>query len=213
MDANLEKSMQLRIAGTIDSLKKNNIEAVFAPTRVEALALLKSLLKEGENIAIGGSVTLSEIGALDLIKDKKYNFVERNPEHLKVDTFLCSSNAITQNGYLYNVDGSGNRVSSIICGPDRVIIFAGYNKIVSDLREAVNRVKNIACPANAIRLGKDTYCAKHGKCIVTECNSSDFMFVASEKCPETICRTAVVTGPQKKTGRLLVVIIGEELGY
>lgn len=226
MDANLKKTINIRITHTMENLEKNGIKAVFVPTKTEALALLKTLLVPGETIGVGGSVTLSEMGAIDLIRDPKYKFfdrydktaskeeiVERLRKALTADTFLTSANAITESGLIYNVDGTGNRVTAFLFGPKRVLVFAGYNKIVPTLPDAVRRVKTIAAPANAIRLDKDTYCAKHGHCINPTCDPNYLMALPAGACKNCICHSSVVTGNQAGNDRITVVIIGEELGY
>lgn len=227
MDANLNKATSIKITQTIANLEKNGIKSVYVPTKQEALALLKTMLIPGETIAVGGSVTLFEMGAIDLLKSPEYKFidrydksvtreviVERLRQGLNADTFLMSSNAITETGLLYNVDGTGNRVAALTFGPKRVIIFAGCNKIVPTLRDAVVRVKNTACPANAIRLDRDAYCAKHGHCMNPSCDPESFMHLSAGACKDCLCRTAVITGNQvNNNNRITVVIIGEELGY
>lgn len=225
MDANLNKLLTIKISKTIKALEDNGMKAMYVPSRKEALALLKTMLVEGETIAVGGSVTLNEMDAISYLRDKKFNFIDRYEkgisqdeltkrfrEGLLADTFLTSTNAITENGFLYNVDGTGNRAAAFVYGPKRVIVFAGYNKIVPTLRDAVVRVKTKACPANAIRLDRDSYCVKNGKCIKPESDPEDLMFFNSELCKNCICCSAVITSKQK-TDRITVVIIGEELGY
>ena len=115
------------------------------------------------------------------------------------DVFLTSANAITEEGELYNVDGNGNRVAAICYGPRSVILVAGVNKIVRDIDEAAARVKRIAAPANAKRLGCKTPCATLGRCI--DCNS-----------PGRICRAMSIHMRPLNGARHTVVLIGEELG-
>ena len=116
------------------------------------------------------------------------------------DTYLTSTNAITENGELYNVDGYGNRVAAMIYGPKSVIVVAGINKIVKDLDQAVERVKRIAAPANSIRLDKNTPCTKTGYCV--DCKKDD-----------RICCSYTVLGHQKQKNRIKVILVGESLGY
>lgn len=226
MDANLEKCLNIKIKKTINNLEKNGMKAVYVPSKEAALALLKTLLVPGESISLGGSVTLNEIGALSLVKNGEYKFfdrydktaskeeiTERLRQGLTADTFITGSNAITETGLLYNVDGTGNRVSSLTFGPKRVLVFAGYNKIVPNLEDAVVRVKNIAAPANAIRLDRDSYCAKNGHCIVNSCDPKFMMAIPAGICNDCLCRTSVVTGNQNGSNRITVIIIGEQLGY
>ena len=221
MEANYSKMMHLRVKHTMDALEKNNMKALYVPTANEALALLETMLKEGETIGVGGSVTLSQIGALGLISNGKYNFLDRyrkglTPEEtaevlrqsLLCDTYLTSTNAITEHGELFNVDGNSNRVAAMLYGPKRVIVIAGQNKIVPDLDHAISRVKTTAAPANCIRLDKDTFCAKNGHCMNPNC-----MTVAAGACEDTICCNSVVMARQRRAGRIYVIIVGEDLGY
>ena len=224
-EPNLDKIVHMRIKRTIENLGKNGIEAVFAPDKESALALLEKLLVPGGTIGVGGSVTLSQIGAMDLIRNPKYRFIDRYESGLSpedslrrkrecamADTFISSTNAITETGLLYNVDGTGNRLCAFVFGPKRVIVVAGYNKIVPTIEDAVIRVKTVSAPANAVRLGMDTYCAKHGHCINMTIDRNNLMFPASGTCTSRLCTSAVVTGRQDK-GRMTVIIVGEQLGY
>lgn len=214
MEPNLNKVINIKISNTIENLKKNNMNAVFVPSKTEALALVKTLLKEGQSISLGGSVTLTQTGVEQYVKSGKFTVKSRNDKsYHDVDTFIMSSNAITENGCLYNVDGTGNRVSALIYGPEKVIILAGYNKIVSNLREAVLRVKNLTAPANSIRLDCDTYCEKYGHCIHENFDENNLMTLTAGACEKTICCTSVVSSKQRIKDRITVIIIGEELGY
>lgn len=226
MEANLNKIINMRINRTIENLKKNNINSVFVPSGKEALALLESLLIPGESIGVGGSVTLDEIGALNLLRNGKYNFLDRYDKSLTneelgnlqrkalaADTFICSSNAITETGYLYNVDGRGSRSAAFVFGPKRLIVIAGYNKIVPNMEAAVLRVKETACPANCIRLDIDSFCMKNGRCIEDSCSKENLMTIDAGSCEHSICTSAVISGYQNDKNRIVVIIVGEELGY
>lgn len=226
MEANLFKIMHMRIKRTIDALAKNNMKAVYVPTAADARSLLETMLVEGETIGVGGSVTLNQINALELLRSGKYNFLDRyatglskddvfeiQRKALLSDTFITSSNAITEHGELYNVDANSNRVSAMLFGPKRVIVIAGQNKIVPDLEHAVVRVKTTAAPANSIRLDCDTFCAKNGHCLRPVCDDSSLMAIPAGACPNTICCNSVVMGRQRREGRVFVIIVGEDLGY
>ena len=225
MEANLEKITHMRIKRTMENLEKNGMKALYAPDKASALATLKSLLVPGTTIGVGGSVTLTQIGALDLIRSPEYHFFDRYEQGLSeeeldqvkrnsvvAETFVASTNAITETGLLYNIDGTGNRLSAFVFGPKKLIVIAGYNKIVPTIEDAIVRVKTISAPANAVRLGLDTYCAKHGHCINMTIDRNNLMFPASGTCTSRLCTSAVVTGRQQND-RMTVVIIGEELGY
>ena len=225
MEPNLGKIVNMRISRTIENLGKNGIKGVYVPTGKEALALLETLLVPGETIGVGGSVTLDQIGALELIRNPKYRFIDRyekgldaEAQHIRrqqcvmTDTFVTGTNTITEEGALYNIDGTGNRLCALVFGPKRVIVIAGYNKIVPTMEDAMLRIKNVCAPANAIRLGMDTYCAKHGHCISRNLNGRNMMFPPAGSCTSRLCQSAVITGLQPE-GRMIVVIVGEELGY
>ena len=225
MEPNLEKIIQMRIRRTMDNLEKNGMKALYAPDKESALSLLRNLLVPGETIGLGGSVTLSQIGAIELVRDPKYRLFDRYDKALSseqtlevlkkavtADTFLSSTNAITETGMLYNVDGRGSRQAAFVFGPSRLIIVAGYNKIVPTLEDAMIRVKTTVAPANAIRLGYDTYCAKHGHCINMTLDRNNMMFPATGTCDSNLCNSAVIIGRQRP-GRTTVIIVGEELGY
>lgn len=215
MDSNKLFVTEERIRRTMEALKKNRIQAVYAPTCMEAVREVEALMKEGDTISCGGSVTLAESGVRELMKSGRYNFLDREnmpPQeaYLKTfsaDVFLTSANAITENGELYNVDGNGNRVAALIYGPKRVIVVAGCNKIVSDLEEAIARVKSMAAPANGKRLDTHTPCALTGRCAA--CDGGMTAGCSSEN---RMCCQYVVTGYQR-SDRIKVVLVGEDIGY
>lgn len=195
---------------------------------VESKALVPQkiceLLTEGDMVAVGGSMSLFECGVIDLLRSGKYKFLDRYEKGLSreemekiyrdsffADVYICSSNAITENGELYNVDGSSNRVAAICYGPKSVIIVAGYNKIVKDIDEAVRRVKTIAAPANSVRLSLETYCSEKGECM--SLLSGDAGMACGCNSPTRICCSYVVSAYQRKKDRIKVIIVGEELGY
>ena len=209
MDGNLYKAYQLKALKTVENLNRNNFEAYFVATSQEAVELVKSLCKSGCRTASGGSATLSECGLLPVILGQDYIYTDRaggpSPDELTAATFtsdayFMSSNAITEKGELYNIDGTGNRVAALTFGPKNVFVIAGINKIVPDLAAAKQRLEKIASPANAIRLNRKTPCAATGEC--ADCRSTD-----------RICCTTVITSYQRQKGRVKVIIVGEALGY
>ena len=217
--------MQSIIEKTIENLKANNMDAELVSNRSEALKRVEELIPEGATVAVGGSVTLTEMGILEYLRSGKFNFLDRykkgiTPEEtreiytrsMSADYYLCSSNAITEKGELYNVDGNCNRISALSFGPKNVIIVAGVNKIVADLGEAVKRVKLVAAPKNAKRLGLNTYCEKNGKCVCTEIGGLDSP-TAGCGSDSRICCSYLVCGKQKIKNRIKVILVEEELGY
>lgn len=222
MNENLEKIMKLRMEKTAENLRKNRMEAYIAENCEEAIKIVESILKEGESISCGGSVTLKESGVMDLMTSGKYNFLDRskakNREEIeeiyrqafRCDTFLTSANAVTENGELYNVDGNSNRVAAICYGPKSVIFVVGMNKIVRNLDEAITRVKTCAAPANCVRLECETPCSKTGECISLS-KGGDM----PSGCYSTgrVCCNYVVSAYQRHENRFKVILVAENLGY
>ncbi|MEG2378068.1 MAG: lactate utilization protein, partial [Clostridia bacterium] len=145
------------IQNTAKNLLKNGISSSFVEEIADVTDEIRRLIPTGSSVAMGGSMSLKECGATELLRGGDYKFLDRDAQN--ADFFLASSNAVTENGELYNVDGIGNRVGAIACGPKHVILVCGVNKIVPDIDAAVRRVKEVAAPPNAKRLGRNTYCA------------------------------------------------------
>ena len=196
---------------TIQALEKNNIKSFFVKNKDQARELVLSIINKDDIVGTGGSLTLDQCGIRDELR-KEYNFLDWFKQNisederqeilrktLTCDTFLTGSNAVTEDGKLFNVDGRGNRVSAMTFGPKKVIIVVGKNKIVKNLEEARQRVRNIAAPLNTKRLGKKTPCVKTGKCM--DCSS-----------PDRICRQTLIQ-EQQKPGRMNLIIVDEDLGY
>lgn len=213
MDKHLQTVMMKRIERTMENLRKNRMQAWYVDSGKEVVPLLKTLMKEGSTVAVGGSMTLFETGIIDHLRSGRYIFFDRYAEGLtpeqitevhrkafSADYYLTSTNAVTEKGELFNVDGRGNRVAAMIYGPDNVIVIAGRNKIVTDLDEAVDRLKQVAAPANAVRLSRRTPCVAAGFC--QDCRSED-----------RICSDYVVFRQQTVPDRIKVILVGEELGY
>ncbi len=213
MDKNLSFVIEQRIKRTIENLGKNNMEAFYVEDEAGVIEKVKELVAEGSTVAVGGSMTLFETGLINLLRNGKYDFIDRYAEGLGADgikevfrksffadAYLVSSNAVTEEGQLYNVDGTGNRVAAMLYGPDKVIVIVGVNKIVKDLEAAHMRCKQIAAPANNKRLNINNPCTKVGTCM--DCKS-----------PTRICNEYVLIGRQGKSDRIKVIIVGKELGY
>lgn len=212
------------IQKTADALKKNSILPFIVDKKEDVIPLVKTLVSKEESITSGGSMTLAECGLIDFFKENGYNYVDRNSSLLSpqerrdieiktygFDCFMSSSNAVTENGMLYNVDGISNRTSAIAYGPKSVIIIVGVNKIVKNLDEAVARVKSIAAPKNTKRLNCDTPCAKTGHCISNSKSASDMTDGCSS--PTRICCNYLVCAKQRIKDRIKVILVNESLGY
>lgn len=213
--------MEERIKKTIANLQKNNMQATYAPTKEKAVEIALSLLHEGDTVAVGGSVTLQETGMLQELRSGKYRFLDRyapglTPEEreeiyrssMSTDAFFCSSNAVTENGELYNVDGHCNRIAAIAFGPKKVIMLVGINKIVPNMDAAIRRVKTIAAPKNTVRLSCNTYCAQAGQCMGLNGEMTDGCHASGR-----ICCSYLVSAYQQVADRIHVILIGEQCGY
>lgn len=209
------------IEKTIKNLEKNNISTYFVKTKDEVVPLIEKLVEKGATVAVGGSVTLDQVGVLDHLRCGRYEFLDRYKEGLSrdevtdifkksfwADAYFCSSNAVTEEGELYNVDGNANRISAIAFGPKKVIMVVGVNKIVPDIDAAIKRVKTIAAPKNCKRLGCRTYCNENGHCM-------DVAGGIGKGCdsPGRICRHYLVSAKQAQKDRINVIFVDEELGY
>jgi len=148
MDENMKWLKESRINTTINSLKRNGISGYLVNSNKELIDKINELTKDGDTVGCGGSITVFETGIIDYLRSGKYNFLDRYKEGLSkddlkklyrntfsADVYFTSTNAITEKGELYNVDGTGNRVAAMLYGPDKVIVIAGINKIVKDIED------------------------------------------------------------------------------
>jgi hypothetical protein len=187
--------------------------------RREACKKVMSMIPEGSTVGFGDSVTLKQIGVVDALE--KGNYVFLNPwrpgisfeenaklkkQALTSDVFVTGTNALTRDGKIVNVDGLGNRVAAMLFGPDKVIIVIGINKIVENLQEALDRIRNKAAPLNVKRhpnFDPMPPCGMTGVC--SDCSS-----------PWRICNKTVIIERQFNNNKygpvITVVIVGEELG-
>ena len=201
------------VANTIiKNLSKRQIEGYYCPDKESAMQKALELIPMGASIGWGGSMTLIETGLMDAIKNRDYKIIDRDSaknldEQRRIygeiccsDFFIMGTNAITLDGELINIDGRGNRLAFLCYGPQNVIILAGMNKVVSDVKSGFKRARDIASPPNAVRLNKKTPCYATGKC--EDCYS-----------PDCICGQFVITRRSGVPNRIKVILIGEELGY
>ena len=201
-----------QVERTIKALKKNNFEALFVPDSKGAFEEVMKRVPDGTTVAVGGSVTLGQIGLLDALEKRKISFIfpmkqGKTPEEVRAliqktflaDIFLSGTNAITEDGKLYNVDATGNRVGAMFMGPKKVIVVSGVNKIVTDIEEAEKRVKDWVGPQNAKRLNRKTPCVETGVC--GDCSS-----------PDRICNIYVTLKKKPSRTDVAVILVGENLG-
>ncbi|MCR4839135.1 MAG: lactate utilization protein [Eubacterium sp.] len=212
MNENITKRNELLATKVIRGLESRNMTGYYAATKEEALAKALELIPEGSSIAMGGAMSAHEIGLVEALKTGNYNFIDRdkatNAEEKRAamlaaydaDFFLSSTNAMTEDGELVNIDGNSNRVSAICQGPKKVLFIVGMNKVCSDLDGAMKRARNVAAPINAQRFGLATPCAKTGACM--DCKS-----------PDTICCQFLITRFSRHKDRIHVILVNDDLGF
>ena len=216
MEKPIEHYWRTRLEKLKAALEDNNFEVFLAENAAAAKSIvLEQILPQtgAKSIAWGGSMTFTATGLYDALKNSPdlevldtfdrnispEENLERRRQALLVDLFITGSNAVTESGQLVNLDMIGNRVAAITFGPRHVIVLVGRNKIVTDLEDAMFRIKNYAAPTNAMRLDKNTPCAKTSFC--EECKS-----------PDRICNSWTMTEKSFPKGRVKVVLINEDLG-
>ena len=213
------------VKNTIEALQRNLMDAMYAENSAEAVELVKKIISKGSVVGTGGSQTLIQTGIIRFLQNGDFEFLNRAKPGLKkeeteeilarsltADVFLCSANAITENGELFNVDGLGNRISAICYGPKKVIVVAGVNKIVKNIEQAITRLRTEAAPKNAARLGCATPCNHTGICFAGE--NADINSVC-DGClsDDRICCNYLISGRQRIKNRISVIICNENLGY
>ena len=199
-------------ATIIKRLEKRNITGYYCSDRTAAAEKVLSIIADGSTVSWGGSMTLKECGIIDALKQAPVNLLDRaaaeTPEEVQTiyrkafsaDYYLMSSNAITLDGQLVNIDGNGNRVAALTFGPEHVIMVVGMNKVTKTVEEALDRVHNVAAPPNAVRLNTNTPCGATGVC--SDCLS-----------PQCLCAQVLITRYSRISGRIHVILVGESLGY
>lgn len=216
MTDTLKKYWHLRLSEVKNVLEENNFEVFLADDKEDAKEIvLKKILPniKPKSISWGGSVTFATTGLYEELRnDSNYEILDtydqsaskeeklrRRREALLVDLFITGTNAVTDTGKLINLDMVGNRVAAITFGPKNVVIMVGRNKLIADVDQAILRIKNLVAPANAIRLGMKTPCAKTGYC--EECSSK-----------ERICNSWTIHEKSFPKGRIKIVLINEDMG-
>jgi len=200
-----------RCETAVKALEKRWFEARWFSTTDRAVRAVMDLIPAGSRIGAGGSVTIRESGLLESLNergdqlvyhqpdmDKEYSMAVRK-EAITCPWYLSSSNAITMEGELVNTDGIGNRLAGMIFGPEVVVVLAGANKLVEDRAEAFSRIRNVAAPANARRLGLDVPCVAKGKCV--DCRTQS-----------NICRVTSIMSLKPMWTDIKVFLVAEELG-
>ncbi|MGD9055723.1 MAG: lactate utilization protein [Desulfobacterales bacterium] len=216
MQTPIQKFWNIRLQSCKEALEKNNFEAFIAPTPADADKIVLSEILpqiDVKSVSWGDSLTLHETGILEFFKEDpafdlietfdeqvpRAEIIERRRRALLADLFFSGTNAVVESGILVNLDMIGNRVGGMVFGPKWVVIMVSRNKIVSDLEQAMERIKILAAPANAIRHGQKTPCVKTAYCM--DCNS-----------PARICNVWTIHEKSYPKGRIKVILINQDLG-
>lgn len=208
----IQKRNELLGKNMLPALEKRNFEAYYCSTAAEAREKAISLIPEGSSISWGGSVTIREIGLTKSLHEGNYEVIDRdlakNPQEmyelhrkgLLTDYYLTSTNAISEDGVLVNIDGNANRVAAICFGPKNVIVICGINKVAPTVQDALARARSFAAPVNAMRFTGKTPCTATGSC--HNCTS-----------PDCICDQILITRMSKAKNRIKIILVGENLGF
>ena len=208
------RKMQYDKAGpkVAEALNKRHFEAYYCPDRAAAIEKVLELISPEDTVSWGGAATVDELGVKEALRQRGQAVIDRETaknaqerqqmlkQALTCDTFLMGSNAISADGQLVNIDGTGNRVAALCFGPTQVVVVAGMNKVAGDLDGAMRRAREVAAPMNAQRFPLKTPCVANGLC--GDC-----------KGPDSICAQIVTTRLCKPAGRIKVVLVGEDLGF
>ena len=197
----------------IKQLSRRHIQGFYCPTGEEAVKKVLELIPDNSSVTWGGTMTVRDLGIPQLLKERDTldvwdrDLVETAEEKQEMyyrafhaDYYLSSANAISEDGIIVNIDGNGNRVAAITWGPKHVIFVVGMNKVTQDVEAALKRARSTASPTNAARFDINTPCQIDGVC--HNCNS-----------PQSICNYVHFLRNSSKPGRIIVILVGENLGY
>ena len=196
----------------VKNLKSRHFDAYFCPDRETALRKALELIPQGASVGWGGALSAQQIGLMDAVKAGDYRPIDRDraatPEDRErlvrqtifADVFITGANALSLDGQMVNIDGTGNRLAAINFGPKTVLVIAGMNKVADSLEAAVTRARTVAAPMNKMRFPNQTPCEVTGAC--ADCKSE-----------ECICNQILITRHCRPAGRIKFILVGESLGF
>ena len=196
----------------VKNLKSRHFDAYYCESKEDALAKAMELIPKGASVAWGGALSADQISLTEAVSNGDYCVIDRTqaktPEEQKEivknwlfsDVFLTGANALSLDGQMVSIDGTGNRVAAICYGPGMVLVVAGMNKVEDTLDDAIRRARTVAAPMNKQRFQDQTPCMVTGVC--ADCKS--------EGC---ICNQIVITRHCRPVGRIKFIIVGEDLGF
>lgn len=206
-----QRYYEKRGAILVKNLKSRHFDAYYCATKEEALAKALELIPEGATVGWGGAMSANQIGLMKALHQGNYAPIDREkcstPEEklqaakdsMFADVFLTGANALSLDGEMVNIDGTGNRVAAIVYGPKEVLVIAGMNKVCDTLEDAISRARTVAAPLNQQRFQLPNPCTATGSC--ADCKS--------ETC---ICNQILITRHCRPVGRIKFVLVGEDLG-
>ena len=195
----------------VKNLISRHFEAYYCKTKEEALQKALDLIPAGASVGWGGTMSAEQIGLLNAVRGGDFKALDRDvcttPDEreqmayacLQADVFVTGANAMSLDGQMVNIDGTGNRVAAIVYGPKSVIVIAGMNKVMDSLDDAIRRARTIAAPQNQLRFQLPNPCTTTGTC--ADCKS--------QTC---ICNQILITRNCRPVGRIKFVLVGEDLG-
>lgn len=195
----------------VKNLKGRHFDAYYCATKAEALEKALELIPKDATVGWGGVMSAHQIGLVEALHQGDYRPIDRDkyvtPEEklqaakdsMFADVFLTGANALSLDGEMVNIDGTGNRVAAIVYGPKEVLVIAGMNKVVDTLEDAITRARTVAAPLNQQRFGLNNPCTVTATC--ADCKS--------ETC---ICNQILITRHCRPVGRIKFILVGEDLG-
>lgn len=209
---NIKAANKLKIDTVIKNMEKRSIQGHYCETKEEACEMVLSMIQDQSVVSWGGSATINALGVKERLAERDVKLIdpygtqdpaesiERRRQGLMSDYFLMSTNAVTMDGELLNIDGTSNRVAALCFGPKKVIVVVGANKLTLGLDDALARAKAYAAVPNSVRLKRNTPCTVTGIC--SNCISKD-----------CICCNIVTTRYCSIPGRIEVILVNETLGF
>ena len=195
----------------VKNLESRHFEAYYCANKEEALEKALELIPEGASVGWGGALSAEQIGLMDALRAGNYNALDRegctgpdereqlSRKRLDAEFFLTGANAMSLDGQMVNIDGTGNRVAAIVYGPKNVLVIAGMNKVADTLEEAMHRARTVAAPMNQQRFRLPNPCSVTGTC--ADCKSLT-----------CICNQILITRNCRPAGRIKFILVGEDLG-
>jgi len=215
-DKNIEWFLNAKLKTLAELLEKRNITLYYADSEEEALKRFNKLVPEGSEIGLSGSMTLSELGILDRVLTPAYKTINQYEQGISreesmhrrdaganADVFLSGANAVTYNGKIINFSAFGHRTAGV-ANAKKVVLFAGTNKLVENLDEAFDRIRNYTVPINSKRLNYQTPCLQELSCHEEICHAPDFV---------RMCNQALIIEGEVHPDRLFLVIVKGDYGY